>query len=1584
MKYVLLNFFVITTSFAEIKHERGILTEFFGGFSPGTAYDNWVSHTTEGIASDGFNDYGPPWLDTQTNGFGEHRILTENSETLNYWESIFDNFVIGDTTLVDSLLQDSIGSFFYELVIFEDTSINKIYHIIREQLDTTYIDLNAPDNDDDDVIGSFKNSWGMYIINPSANREQVVIQVPHPCDDFISPYIALKIFIHTDAFGFMIASAGREVAWSEIGNYSNSKSISDPSRYPHTVFQKFQESITQPLIGLHPHWPLIFAIHSFDNATHLPRKSVIMAAGAQNSLTTKPIRDISGNHFDIINFTSEYPIEAYQFSNPNPLHVTDYYEVFYDDYCMYDNGEDEFSITLASELRGSPTGIQMLDLQSQVSNYSVYEPWIHIELDEKPMLFDNIELPDDTLYNNGLFPIGFHNFSMIIEYYQPFIDAIENYLSHWETIPDITSPDSIESIMAYNVDNSDQVYLNWSPVYDTNFKSFQIKADTDTSFNNPLLFDLSDYEMLQFMRRDHETLEGLNNTESWWFQIRATDYFDNTGPWSKSVSNLLPGHSSPDTLLFFNNTLPIQSIFNEDVDEQSFIIDTNNTIPGNSPTLALFGNTWKSIQIDPFALDTSTVLQVFVRIDSISEIQGIGFANIDNNIRYSFSGLETLNIEEWIPVYQGVNPHGSWYSYRFPIGNDWLAWYDTLSIINEIHFINDHDDTNSVPGGIHFSMIRDLTPDLPIPPLVSINYNLGNIRSNNNIEMVSVSFESVVQDTDSYYFLYHWEFGDGQSSNEPNPSHDYFVEDDHEYSVMLIVEDETGKQGFATTSIQLDQGNSSFPITLNFVGDIMMGRRFEDIDGIITTQGVEALFEPTLDILGLAADVTIANLEIPLSNQGFPHPTKSVIFRSSPENVSGLIYAGIDVVSLANNHILDYMEPALIQTQNILNEAAILHSGAGLNSYDAYLPAFKSVKGQTIAFLASSDRTGQYNNYQPYLNAGENKSGFAYMTPYYLRQQIESVENIADIIIVEMHAGSEYSIEPSENYDSFTLPDRLKNLRINPASQVGFIENPKYGLDTEDYSWRLDRPKLWDRAIRHFAIDEGADLVIVHHPHIIQGVEVYNGKLIAHSLGNFIFDLNYPETYPSMILNASANENGLIDYTITPLYIDDYLTGPATGELGNFILDYIAMRSKELGTHVHVDTDNQRAVVILDTLSSETEHVDYNAWVVNFKPVQLFGESSFVSEPIKIAKAGSLSEILNGNTIISHYRLGREKIWMNNFENEGSTLWNLNSESEVLQDSIFRRGSMGLLHIRTQDSPDNIVTDLEERIPFYKEFSHTLHGTIKTNNAKNVTLEARFYEGRTGESLSTTSINDSISGNTGWQKYWDEIPIQEEANFFNIRMNSDVPDSGYSYSFFDDVGFIQWDSLVSISEYPIAIPHPNDFEYIQLFFSQTEIDLFGLALRNTIIGPLESLASYPKVVQSVVTVPGNFYFFDESKGAVGNKHWLFGQETEGVGETPFWFCENPGIYEVSLSVTGPNGQESIGVINVVGIAEDSEGYLLGDVNGDGFITVVDAILSANYILGVINLQPEEFLATDIDGNTRINIFDLLLISDLAN
>ena len=149
-----------------------------------------------------------------------------------------------------------------------------------------------------------------------------------------------------------------------------------------------------------------------------------------------------------------------------------------------------------------------------------------------------------------------------------------------------------------------------------------------------------------------------------------------------------------------------------------------------------------------------------------------------------------------------------------------------------------------------------------------------------------------------------------------------------------------------------------------------------------------------------------------------------------------------------------------------------------------------------------------------------------------------------------MHSGSEYSYSPGGDYDSYEPPDGYESMRLNPASEIGFLENPLMGTEVEDYSPRLDRPQMWDRTIRQFAIDEGADAVIVHHPHIIQGLEIYNGKMIAHSLGNFIFDLNYPETYPSIILNTEADESGFTGYSVTPIYIDDYLTVPSRNLLG--------------------------------------------------------------------------------------------------------------------------------------------------------------------------------------------------------------------------------------------------------------------------------------------------------------------------------------------------------------------------------------------------------------------------------------------------
>ena len=145
---------------------------------------------------------------------------------------------------------------------------------------------------------------------------------------------------------------------------------------------------------------------------------------------------------------------------------------------------------------------------------------------------------------------------------------------------------------------------------------------------------------------------------------------------------------------------------------------------------------------------------------------------------------------------------------------------------------------------------------------------------------------------------------------------------------------------------------------MNFVGDIMLARRMEDF---IDLYGYEPIFNPTIPILSEAADITVANLECPLTDQGTPHPTKSVVFRGSPENVAALSYAGIDVVTIANNHTIDYGLVGLQQTQSVLDEEEILYFGAGADFYEAMQPAFylKSGVNISITWFKRSNRSVQ-------------------------------------------------------------------------------------------------------------------------------------------------------------------------------------------------------------------------------------------------------------------------------------------------------------------------------------------------------------------------------------------------------------------------------------------------------------------------------------------------------------------------------------------------------------------------------------------------------------------------------------------------
>lgn len=254
------------------------------------------------------------------------------------------------------------------------------------------------------------------------------------------------------------------------------------------------------------------------------------------------------------------------------------------------------------------------------------------------------------------------------------------------------------------------------------------------------------------------------------------------------------------------------------------------------------------------------------------------------------------------------------------------------------------------------------------------------------------------------------------------------------------------------------------PIELIFVGDIMLDR---GVRYMVEKHGNNDFSFPFFKIADEIknADLIIANLESQISNKG-SNAGSIYSFRAPIEAMQGLIYAGIDIVSLANNHSLDYGSQALKDSLERLVNNNISPIGAG-NEYQAFSPTIKTINGSTnsplsLAFFAYTDQMPVSAQAK-----GEN-FGIAVISKDNLtkiKADIELAKQLTDIVVVSLHWGTEYAKEPS-------------------LEQTNLAQN---------------------------IIDAGADLVIGHHPHVIQKYEKYKNGYIFYSLGNFIFDQGFSD-----------------------------------------------------------------------------------------------------------------------------------------------------------------------------------------------------------------------------------------------------------------------------------------------------------------------------------------------------------------------------------------------------------------------------------------------------------------------------------------
>ncbi|HYN70069.1 MAG TPA: CapA family protein, partial [Candidatus Eisenbacteria bacterium] len=242
---------------------------------------------------------------------------------------------------------------------------------------------------------------------------------------------------------------------------------------------------------------------------------------------------------------------------------------------------------------------------------------------------------------------------------------------------------------------------------------------------------------------------------------------------------------------------------------------------------------------------------------------------------------------------------------------------------------------------------------------------------------------------------------------------------------------------------------------------------------------VRALFE--------GADLAISNFENP-APEAFRYHSEGTVFSADPALLATIAHAGIDWVSLANNHIRDFGAQGVLDTIANLSRWGIAHGGAGADLTAARAPTILAVRSTRVGILA-------YDTIAPSYAAGVDRVGSAEMTEEAVKEDVARARELgAQLVIVFPHWGVEYTTGPS-----------AQQLRLG-----------------------------------HAAIDAGADLVIGNHPHWAGAVEIYQGKPIFYALGNLVFDQGWSEpTMEGLTVELTFAGTRLVQVRLRPHLILD-------------------------------------------------------------------------------------------------------------------------------------------------------------------------------------------------------------------------------------------------------------------------------------------------------------------------------------------------------------------------------------------------------------------------------------------------------------
>lgn len=281
------------------------------------------------------------------------------------------------------------------------------------------------------------------------------------------------------------------------------------------------------------------------------------------------------------------------------------------------------------------------------------------------------------------------------------------------------------------------------------------------------------------------------------------------------------------------------------------------------------------------------------------------------------------------------------------------------------------------------------------------------------------------------------------------------------------------------------------------VGDVMFARHVEEAARV---HGHDWLFSHVAPLLD--ADYVSGNLEQVVSDRlgELPRADKLIHLGSDARGLQAMADAGFTTVTLANNHMMDFGIPGLRDTLEAVDEVGLERVGAGLTLEEAVEINYQEHDGLTVATLSFSDA------WVAGFVARAFQGGVLDADPNRMFRLIGEAKANADLVIAQFHWGTEYAFAPNER----------------------------------------------QRDLAEIAASAGADLVIGHHPHVLQSVERIGDTLVAYSLGNFVFDQGWSRTRETALLRYDLGEDGMARVSFVPLVVREGAPRVADGPLGPY------------------------------------------------------------------------------------------------------------------------------------------------------------------------------------------------------------------------------------------------------------------------------------------------------------------------------------------------------------------------------------------------------------------------------------------------